>query len=243
MGCRLTWFGHSTVLVELGGVRVLTDPVLRRRVAHLVRERAVPAGELRGVDAVLVSHLHYDHLDLPSLESLGRGTRVVVPRRGGGTLLRGRGFRFVTEVEPGDDLPVGAAHVRVVRAEHEGRRRPLGPEGPAVGYVVTAGIAVWFPGDTDLFPEMEAIEADVALVPVSGWGPKVGPGHLDPRRAAEAVALVRPRVAVPIHWGTYRVIGRRSDGDTPALAFAEAAAELAPDVDVRILPVGGSVEL
>ena len=74
-------------------------------------------------------------------------------------------------------------------------------------------------------------------------GAEGGPGHLDPQRAAEAVALLRVRIAVPIHWGTYRVVGREVTGEEAPKAFAKAAAELAPDVEVRILPVGGELEL
>jgi L-ascorbate metabolism protein UlaG (beta-lactamase superfamily) len=83
---------------------------------------------------------------------------------------------------------------------------------------------------------------DVALLPVAGWGPKTGPGHMDAREAAEALALVRPRVAVPIHWGTYRRIGHQPGGD-PAREFIAHAAELAPDVRVEVLEPGGSLEI
>ena len=76
----IQYVGHATTLVDIGGVRLLTDPLLRNRVAHLRRAVKVDAGALRGVDAVLVSHLHYDHLDLPSLEKLGRDMPVVAPR-------------------------------------------------------------------------------------------------------------------------------------------------------------------
>ena len=80
---RIEYVGHATVLVDLGGVRLLTDPLLRNRVAHLRRAVKVDAGALRGVDAVLISHLHYDHLDLPSLQRLGREMPVVVPHGAG----------------------------------------------------------------------------------------------------------------------------------------------------------------
>jgi L-ascorbate metabolism protein UlaG (beta-lactamase superfamily) len=83
----------------------------------------------------------------------------------------------------------------------------------------------------------------VALLPVAGWGPKLGPGHLDPHRAAAALALLQPRVAVPIHWGTYRAGRRHAGSAAPAEAFARAAAQLAPDVRVEILPVAGTLEL
>ncbi len=92
-----------------------------------------------------------------------------------------------------------------------------------------------------------APDTDVALVPIWGWGPSLGTGHLDPRRAAEAVALIQPRIAVPIHWGTYYPVTVRKSArgflQTPVTEFAEAAEELAPAVEVRVLPVGGSLEL
>ena len=79
-------------------------------------------------------------------------------------------------------------------------------------------------------------------MPVAGWGPRVGTGHMDARGAATALAMLRPRLAVPIHWGTYRRIGHRPAGD-PAREFVEHAARLAPDVQVAVLQPGGSVEI
>jgi L-ascorbate metabolism protein UlaG (beta-lactamase superfamily) len=92
---------------------------------------------------------------------------------------------------------------------------------------------------------MEALAPlDVALLPVWGWGPSLGRGHLNPRTAAETLRLLRPRVAVPIHWGTYFPIGRggRRLADPPH-EFARHAAELAPDVEVRVLKPGDGFEL
>jgi L-ascorbate metabolism protein UlaG (beta-lactamase superfamily) len=237
---EVRWLGHATVVVDLDGRRVVTDPVLRRRIAHLRRDEAV--GEPGDIDAILVSHLHYDHLDLPSLARIGIGTRIVVPRGGRRTL---RGFPLVTEVLPGDRMRFGGLEVLAVDAVHDGRRRPVGPRVQAVGYVLEGTQRIYFAGDTDLFDGMGDLgPLDVALIPVWGWGPSVGAGHLDPDRAAEAVALLRPRVAIPIHWGTYRVIGAKHAADpTPAEAFAAATSRVAPDVDVRILPVGGALEL
>ena len=100
---RIEYVGHATVFVDLDGVRLLTDPLLRNRVAHLRRSTPVAARTRRGVDAVLISHAHYDHLDLPSLEKLGKKIPVVVPRGLGG-LLRKRRFESVIEVEVGETL-------------------------------------------------------------------------------------------------------------------------------------------
>jgi L-ascorbate metabolism protein UlaG (beta-lactamase superfamily) len=241
----VTWLGHATVLIEVDGVRLLTDPVLRERVAQLRRVPPLcPPPE--GVDAVLVSHAHLDHLDPPSLARLGRDRRIVVPR-GAGAALRRRRFRRVEEVAEGDEVRVGPVTVRATAAEHHGRRLgPLHPpwrESRALGYVVAGTRLVYFAGDTDLFAGMADLAPglDLALLPVSGWGPRVGPGHLDPRRAAEALTMLRPRVAVPIHWGTLALPWGDAP-EEPALAFRRHAAELAGGVEVRVLPPGGATE-
>ena len=148
------------------------------------------------------------------------------------------------EVEPGETVEVGNVRVDVVEAVHDGRRHPFGPRVPALGYVLRGSRSIYFPGDTDLFDRMVALAPlDVALVPVAGWGSKVGPGHLDPARAAAALTLLRPSIAVPIHWGTYGIAWKARGDRTPAEAFAHEAATVAPDVDVRILAVGDSLDL
>jgi L-ascorbate metabolism protein UlaG (beta-lactamase superfamily) len=234
------YIGHATVLLELDGVRFLTDPLLRKRVAILWR--AVPLEPIDEVDVVLISHGHYDHLDLPSLRTLS--ARVVVPR-GLGAHLRGLD---VIETEEADELAFGPVIVRTTHAEHDGGR-PLRGAGPAFGYAIFGSRRIFFAGDTDLFEGMHGLvpELDVALVPIWGWGAKLGRGkHLDPERAAEAVRRLRPRIAVPIHWGTYRPFFRSSRTaflTEPAEAFARAAAIAAPEVDVRILRPGEALEL
>jgi len=235
---RLTWLGHATVLLEIGGARLLTDPVLRPRVAHLVREAPLP-GDLGPLDAILVSHGHHDHLDLPTLRRLDPSAPVLAPPGAASTLRRAG--HPVRSLVPGDELEVAGVNVRAVPAAHDGRRVPLGRAPSAVGFV--AG-GVYFAGDTEPFPEMAELAGtlDAALLPVSGWGPKVGPGHMDPRAAAEALALLRPGLAIPIHWGTYRRIGHRVVGD-PAREFGEHAARVAPDVRIVVLAPGGEVEI
>jgi L-ascorbate metabolism protein UlaG (beta-lactamase superfamily) len=196
---------------------------------------------LRGTDAVLVSHAHWDHLDLPSLVQLGRDVPIVCPRGTGG-LLRRRQFGQVTELEPGGEVRIGTLTITATPAEHDSRRL-LGDKGPALGYVVEGSRRIYFAGDTGLFPGMAGLgPLDAALLPVAGWGRKLGPAHLDPRGAAEALRLLRPRLAVPIHWGTYAIGGRHA-ARGPADEFARRAGELAPEVDVRVLAPGESLEL
>ena len=237
---HVTYVGHATVVIDLDGVRLITDPVLRPRVLHLRRVGAIPPAALRGLDAVLLSHAHWDHLDLPSLERLGKELPVVCPQGLSG-LLRRKRFAHVTTLEEGEEVRIGALAVRAVHAEHDGSRGPLGASGE-LGFVIAGSQTVYFAGDTDLFDDLAAMgPVDVALVPVAGWGSKVGPGHLDPERAAEAVRRLQPRIAVPIHWGTLAPVGRVPDVDSPH-EFARLVAKLAPDVGVRIVEPGAALE-
>lgn len=248
---RTTWIGHGTALIELDGVRLLTDPLLRDRVAHLRRRVPPPSAEaLAGIDTVLITHLHRDHLDLPSLRRVGRSVPIVAPRGGGGLLLR-RGFGAVREVTPGEEFAIGALTVRATEARHHGGRGLLGgAHGPALGYVIAGTRRIYHAGDTDLFDGMRAIGAtglDLALVPIWGWGSRLGPGHLDPLRAAQALVLLKPRLAVPIHWGTYTVGPAARPPPrylhAPLQPFLAAAAELAPEVKVVPLEPGESLDL
>jgi L-ascorbate metabolism protein UlaG (beta-lactamase superfamily) len=239
---RLTWLGHSCAAIRLDGVLVATDPVLRARIFHLRRKEAVDPATLDGLDAVLVSHVHHDHLDLRSLDRLDRDVTVVVPLGAAGLLQR-RGFRDVREAEAGDSVDVDALRVHATHAEHAAARRLGTGRTVALGYVIAGSRTVYFAGDTDVFDGMASLGTiDVALIPVAGWGPRLPPGHLDPVRAAEALVLIQPRVAIPIHWGTYAPWRPSRGDDTPARAFAELAATVAPTVDVRVLRPGQSYQ-
>lgn len=246
---RLTYVGHATTLIEMDDARLLTDPLLRGRTVHL-RRRGGPVDPAwaRDIDAVLLSHLHLDHFDPPSLQRIGRATPVIVPK-GAGSLLRRLGFRAVAELGVGEKVTVGALEVTATYAAHAGFRPPLGPTAEALGYLIRGRQRVYFAGDTDIFPEMAEYSADLdaALLPVWGWGPTLGPGHLDPGRAAETLRLLRPRLAVPIHWGTFHPLGmggeRRLFLTDPPHAFARHAARIAPEVAIHIARPGGSVTL
>jgi len=258
----LRFLGHSTARLEVGGKVVLTDPVLTPRVSAL--RRMVPplrASDWADADLVLISHLHGDHLHLPSLRLLRPDTRVVVPR-GAGEWVRRRGVRRVEEIDVGQTIVDDGLRVTAVFAEHSGHRwgprSTRGPQSPALGHVLDAdGLRIYASGDTDRFDGMAEIGAqdlDVALLPVWGWGPSLGPGHLDPERAALALDVLRPRLAVPVHWGTLAVAGltrapaghgerMRALLHDPPHRFAAAAARHGGDTRVVIARPGQDVPL
>jgi L-ascorbate metabolism protein UlaG (beta-lactamase superfamily) len=249
MSDRVTYVGHATVLAELDGTRLITDPVLRARIGPLRRRGAPPAPTVAAdLDAVLVSHLHHDHADLPSLRQIGRGVPMLVPP-GAGELFERWGFAVVSELAPGESTRVGAVTVTAVEAKHSGKRFRYAGEAQAVGFLLEGRRRVYFAGDTDLFDGMEALGGglDLALLPIWGWGPALGPGHLDPERAAQAAALILPRIVVPIHWGTLYPLGLARFRPEPLLAppreFAARVRELAPQVEVRTLEPGEATSL
>jgi L-ascorbate metabolism protein UlaG (beta-lactamase superfamily) len=240
---KITWLGHATVVFETTAARFITDPVLRERVLHL-RRHAASARAPAHVDAVLMSHLHHDHLDMPSLRQIDG---PVLGPRGTARTLRSR--PDVSDLKPGESRSIADATVTAVKAVHDGRRWHLARryDDDTLGFVVEADRArAYFAGDTELFDEMRDLGSiDVALVPIWGWGTRLGPGHMDPGEAAEAVARVAPSIVIPIHWGTYFPVHahrrHRHLLSTPPEEFQKRCAEIAPDVKVEVLQPGQSL--
>jgi L-ascorbate metabolism protein UlaG (beta-lactamase superfamily) len=245
----VTWVGHSTALIEVGELRILTDPVLTQRVAHLRRRVPPPAADVGDVDVVLISHVHMDHLHVPSMRRIRPDATVLTPT-GSGVLARRAGFADVREVVAGDRIAHGPVVIEVVPAAHGSTRGPHSRiVASPVGYVVDAVDArIYFAGDTDLFDAMRDVsDIDLALLPIWGWGPWIGHGHLDPVRAAEAVDRIRPRRVVPIHWATLAPeSGRRRVPPwfhAAGPAFTEALDAIGHGSCLDLLEPGASVRL
>jgi L-ascorbate metabolism protein UlaG (beta-lactamase superfamily) len=253
----ITYVGHGTVLIEMDGVRILTDPALKRWTGALRRYGPLPEpGTHHHLDAVLISHLHLDHLDTPSLKMLPKSAVVIGPPLVGRTVHK-VGFKTIIETRRDTILHVGDVDVMAVHAKHTKRRWVLTPATEPLGFIVQGSTTVYFAGDTALFDGMDDLHdrIDVALLPIETWGVRPPEGrHMSPRSAASALAMLRPRVAVPIHWGTLYLPGSAYAGKEATYAwfrkirrrpeaFAAMAAEAAPDVEVRLLDPGESLSI
>jgi L-ascorbate metabolism protein UlaG (beta-lactamase superfamily) len=238
---RITYVGHATVLIELDGVRILTDPILRSRLGPLRRLGPTPVpSELGAVDAVLVSHAHPDHFDRASLRAVHGDPLLVLPRGLGPAAVAER--HETREVTVNDRVDVGAVRITAVPARHG--RWPLQRTARPIGYLIEGSSSVYFAGDTAFYPGMTSLagRVDVALLPVGRWGPPAGPDRLTPSSAVDAALAVGAKVAIPIHWGTLYVpgfaSGRWNWGSHDAgQAFAREGHK-APNLEVIVLKPG-----
>ncbi len=252
-GLAVTWWGHASATVEIGGAQVATDPLLSDRLWHLRRYSESPAPHADAADVVVVSHLHHDHLHLPSLKRFGPDVPILVPR-GGEPLVKSVGLGRVRGVVPGDVVEVAGVRITVLAATHDGGRGPHTKiTGPPLGFRLDGDHgSCWFPGDSEIRDDMADVgPVDLALVPIGGWGPTLEDGHMDPVHGAEAVARVGADVAVPVHWGTFWPRGlrqvARANHDrlfvTPGDRFLEAMAEHVPRVRALLVRPGERVEI
>jgi L-ascorbate metabolism protein UlaG (beta-lactamase superfamily) len=254
----LTWLGHATVVLDMDGVRIVADPLLRRHNGVLRRRGDRPQDRAwKGARAVLLSHLHHDHAEVASLRMLGRVPVVTAVENAAWVVRKGLSARGLAEDEwmsvDGADGADGAVDVRLVPAIHHSRPMPHRPNA-ANGHLVRgpSGV-VWIAGDTDLFPDMADLAdmagapVDLAVVPIGGWGPKLSPGHMGPVQAARACHLSGARWAVPVHWKTLHVpAGRmfpRGWMDSAGPRYEEAMAREAPSCRPVVLDIGGMLTL
>ena len=255
---RVTYVGQATVLIEMDGMRILTDPILKRWVGPLRRYGPLPDPTIHhGIDVVLISHQHLDHLDPTSLRLLPKSAVVIGPPLTGADRAAGRlqdrrrdpPRHGAPPRRPRDRRRARQAHAAALdpeladgtaRLHHPRlRRRSTSPATPASS-------TAW----------RTCTSASTSPCCPSRRGGCVRPEgrHLSPRTAAHALTLLQPRIAVPIHWGTLYLPGSAYAGKEATYAwfqhtrkrpeaFAALAAEMAPDVEVRLLAPGESLSL
>jgi L-ascorbate metabolism protein UlaG (beta-lactamase superfamily) len=249
----VTWLGHSTVVLDLDGVRLVADPLLRRHAGILRRRGPAPRrASWAGAHGVLLSHLHLDHADLASLRLLPdvpvltaeENTRWVSRK---GLVGQPIGPDTWTRAGPGE------VEVKLAPAVHRSRPMPHRPNA-AHGHLVRgpSGI-VWVAGDTELFPGLAELPRlaggpiDLAVLPVGGWGPRLSPGHLGPEQAAVACRLTAARQAIPVHWKTLHLPAGQSWPrgwmDSAGAEFAAALSRESPTCRGVVLELGESASI
>jgi L-ascorbate metabolism protein UlaG (beta-lactamase superfamily) len=246
-GLRVTWLGHSTVLIEIDGMRVLTDPVWGPRASPLrlagpKRFQPVPVAlrEMPRVDLVVISHDHYDHLDYPTIRALAKSDVPFVTSLGVGAHLEAWGIESgrITELDwwESHNLPKGGVQVTAAPSQHfSGRTVKTRNATLWSSFVVrTERHCVFFSGDTGLTPEYTKIRErlgpfDLVMLEVGAWNAAWGDMHLGPENALKAAALLGGRVFLPVHWGTFRLA--MHTWDQPA----EVLLELGPKSSVPLV--------
>jgi L-ascorbate metabolism protein UlaG (beta-lactamase superfamily) len=208
----VTFVGHATLLLQWKGIHVLTDPNFVRRV--LVPKRLVEPGirlqDLPRIDAILISHAHFDHLVKPSLRRLAKDAPVIVPT-GLAEIITPLGFRQVHELNWWETYRGDGFQVIHVPSKHWGRRTPRDRERGYGGFVLERrGHSAYFAGDTAYFGGFSeigrAFPIDVALLPIGGYRPpSFRRVHCNPEDALQAFDDLRARYMVPMHWGTFRL--------------------------------------
>lgn len=245
---RITYIGHATNLIEIGGLRIMTDPFIRNSIAHLKREASpVSRGLIENIDAVLLSHHHQDHLDFKSIKKVSPDIVIGGPETS--SILAKRKIDAL-DLDIGEEIEIGEVTIRAVYANHPHTKNiPFKRNsGTPVGFLISAQKKIYFAGDTDLFAEMKELrseEIDLAALPVWGWGPRIGAGHLNPKTAAVAAEMINPEKAIPIHWGTYfpRVIKKGRDTlNWPGPLFKEEVGNLNPETEVFVLNPEDSID-
>lgn len=258
-GITATFINHSTVLLDIGGVRVLTDPIYAERASPFtfagparVREPGVPFDELPPIDVVLVSHDHYDHLDTDTLAALARrDAPLVLAGLGNGALLAEHGVTRFHELDWWQRHEAQGLAFHFVEVRHRSGRGLLDQMKTLWGgfVVVAPGATVYFAGDTGWGPHFAAARErfgafDLCLLPIGAYRPRdfMAPVHLDPDAAVRAHAVLGCGQSIAVHHGTFQLTYEAIDEPYTELAAALAAHEI-PAAAFRVLGFGESLRL
>jgi N-acyl-phosphatidylethanolamine-hydrolysing phospholipase D len=249
---QLTWIGHATFLLTLGGKRILVDPIFASRIAVVKRlsRPGIAIEDLPPIDIVVVTHNHRDHLDPWTLERLGGAPTYVTPI-GNAKTLESFGAKNVIELDWWEKTTIGALELSIVPARHWSMRFPWDRNDALWGGVVIRGPegTAYHSGDTALFDGFTEIGArlgpiDWAMLPIGAYEPRwfMKAQHLNAEEAAEAALMLKARRFVAMHWGTFKLTDEPI-GEPPEKA-REAWAKLGGrEEDLWILDVGETRKL
>ncbi len=242
---RVTWLGHASFLVQLDGVSLLVDPALLPTITGGIARNVppgVPIEELPPIDAALVSHSHYDHLDLPTLERIGA---PVIGGLGLERFFRDRGL-FATELGWWSETRVGPVRVVFVPSQHWSRRTLFDTNRTLWGGFVIVGsrATLSHSGDTAYFPGFREIGArfpriDAALLPIGAYDPAwfMESMHMNPEQALQAFVDLGATTFVAMHWGTFKLADEPLD-EPPVRLEADRVRRGLPKDRVRVPAIG-----
>ncbi len=248
-GAHLTWVGHATFALRLGGKLVVTDPIWSPRIQAAIKRRVDPGvrfEDMPSIDVVTISHSHFDHLDMPSLRRIGRKPTYIVPRDVG-ELLAEEGLTNVVELGWWESHTVGDLTVTLVPAQHWSMRMPWDKNRRLWGgfvYSSPEGVA-YHAGDTAYAPEVfREIGArfpsiDWAMLPIGAYEPAwfMKPQHMGPEDAVQAFEDLGAKNFVAMHWGTFKLTDEPV-GEPPALLRSLFHARTMPEHRVWIPDIG-----
>lgn len=252
----VTWIGHATLLLRIGGLNVLTDPHFSERaspVSFAGPKRYQPPGvalaDLPQIDAVVISHNHYDHLDVASVEALyarfGDALQFFVPL-GLKSWFEKRGVTNVVELDWWEGAAIGDVRFTLTPAQHWSARSPFDRNRTLWGgWAIRApDVSVYFAGDTGYSEDFKEIGRrlgpfDFAAIPIGAYAPPwfMGPQHVDPSQALQIHRDVGARASLGIHWGVFELADDALDEAPHVLARARDAAGVA-EQEFFVLKIG-----
>ncbi len=248
----LTWIGHATFLIQLGGKSALIDPVMSQTLSTVVRRNVAPGLDwpaLPKIDVVLVTHNHRDHMDAPTLKRLGGDPVYVVPR-GLGTWFERAGLRRVVEMDWWQEEEIEGLHITFVPSQHWSRRSLTDMNATWWGGFVIerGGLRVYHSGDTAWFEGFSLIgercgEIHAAMLPIGAYAPRwfMRSQHMDPEDAVRAFTALGAAKFVAMHWGTFKLTDEHL-GEPPQL-LREAWERSGLYDDQRFIPAIGETLL
>ncbi len=246
MDKQIVYGGHSTVLIQMGKAAILTDPNLSKRI-WTIRRKSKPGltqEQLEAVNLVLVSHGHYDHLDLPTVKRLKRNAVVIVPK-GLSRYFARYGFTDVRTLSWWEQTTVHGLRIVAVPANHFKGRNPM-VNSLYQGYVIDGEYQIYFAGDTGWFEGFREIgdifRLDIAMLPIGAYKPWSAFGHhMTPENCVKAMHVLKAKRMIPIHWGAFRL--SLEPLDEPVKRLEKAARQAGIEPSIVVLKPGEALNL